>query len=835
MVITGRVQGVGFRPFVYVTAQRLGITGSVLNGSGKVYVHAEGDAARLDQLEKELISLAPPLARPTLALSEAARPCDSKAFEILASTQTAEAEIHVPPDLYTCDECFEELIDPGERRHGYPFINCTQCGPRYTIITAMPYDRPNTSMAGFPLCEDCRAEYESPVDRRFHAQPLACAVCGPGLEYAKSTSPAHDLPPVGARHARAPSAIAETAGGSHQNFRAHGALPQEGPEDGGSSRRDRAHGALPQEGPEDGDFSHRDRAHGALLQAIRGLRDGLILAIKGVGGYHLVCDAGNDHAVRRLRGHKHRPDKPLAVMFPLAGEDGLAVVRRYLIPDETTAKAITDPSRPIVLIPKRHSCDLSPALAPGLAELGAFLPYSPLHHQLLRGFDGPVVATSGNISGEPVITDPTEAEQRLAGVADAFLHHNRPIVRPADDSVIRPMAGKTRVIRLGRGIAPLERRLPKKRKQAVLALGGHMKVTVALAWEDRVVISPHVGEMDSKRSRDVFVQVINDIQNIYKVDAEKMVCDLHPGYATTRWAQQQGLPVIQVQHHAAHASSLSGEHPDVDRWLVFTWDGVGIGGDGSLWGGEAFIGCPGQWVRRASFRPFSLVGGDKAGREPWRSAAALMWAEGRDWQPASHSPIHSFPADAENPDFDRSLFSSETHRINPAGVGLVRQAWQSNSNTFMTSAVGRLFDAASALVLGRYLASFEGQGPMELEQFASSEAKSVNLPLERDNSGLFRTDWSPLLPFLSNESVPAEIRASLFHASMAEALVQQALRIRREYDFEKVGLSGGVFQNRLLTEMVIHRLERHGIEVCLHEKIPANDGGLCFGQVIETM
>ncbi len=425
----------------------------MLNGSGKVFIHAEGDSAAIDKLEHALVHSAPPLARPQLASSEPVPVTGAGCFEILASDNSTEPEIHLPPDLYTCDDCVQELTDPAERRFGYPFINCTQCGPRYTIITAMPYDRPNTSMAGFPLCDDCRAEYESPRDRRFHAQPLACPVCGPKLEYVGANSFAIDL-------------------------------------------------------------AINDSRMNPLLRVTKSLEAGHIIAIKGVGGYHLVCDAGNDRAVQRLRDRKHRPSKPLAVMFPLVGDDGLDAMRGCLDLDDITAAAIVDPARPIVLARKRSDFSLSPLLSPGLGELGVFLPYSPLHHQLLLAYGKPIVATSGNISGEPVITDSAEAQSRLQTVADAFLHHDRPIVRPADDPVVRPMAGAARTIRLGRGIAPLERLLPAKLPRPVLATGGHLKVTIALAWDDRVVISPHIGELDSVRSNDIFK---NDYQRYTEI------------------------------------------------------------------------------------------------------------------------------------------------------------------------------------------------------------------------------------------------------------------------------------------------------------------------------
>ena len=742
IIVTGRVQGVGYRPFVYNRARELGLSGTVLNGSGKVFIFAEGSAEALDRLESDLVRAAPPLARPQLARSEPADARGLGSFEILASDSATEAEIHVPPDLFTCDDCLQELTGPAERRFGYPFINCTQCGPRYTIITAMPYDRPNTSMAAFPLCEHCRAEYESPSDRRFHAQPLACPVCGPRLEFVSNS------------------------------------------------------GDRTTEGP--------------LQQTVVALDRGRIVAIKGVGGYHLVCDAANDEAVKRLRRRKHRPDNPLAVMFPLQGPDGLDAVRRSLELDPTVTQTVISPERPIVLARKREGSDLSPALAPGLTELGVFLPYSPLHHELLNRFGKPVVATSGNISGEPVITDNAEAQERLAAVADAFLHHNRPIVRPADDAVVRPMAGRARPIRLGRGIAPLEVSLPAKLPQAVLGTGGHMKNTVALAWEDRVVVSPHIGDLDSVRSNNIFNIIIKDIKNLYNVNNDIIACDLHPGYSSTRWAEAQRLPVIRVQHHAAHASSLAGEHPGVGSWLVFTWDGVGYGSDGSLWGGEALAGRPGAWQRVASFRPFRLVGGDKAGREPWRSAAALIWSQ------------------AEQPEINFSTVSAEA-------LSLARNAWNRNINTFESSAAGRLFDAAAALVLGREIASFEGQGPMELEHVAAGDCEAVSLPLSADDAGVFRADWRPLPGILSDTSVSTAERAGIFHETMAQTLVDQALAVRENTPFEAVGLSGGVFQNRRLTERVVELLVHRGIEVRLHEQVPANDGGLCFGQIIEAL
>jgi len=780
LILTGRVQGVGYRPFVYNRALELGLAGTVRNGAGKVYVHAEGDAEALDRLARDLVHAAPPLARPQLAASETAEPQGLEGFRILASDAAAEAEIHVPPDLFTCDDCLAELADPGERRHGYPFINCTQCGPRYTIIEAMPYDRPNTSMAGFPLCDACRAEYESPADRRFHAQPLACPECGPRLEFISAAG----------------MASAATDGGSDTNDNSPSRLKP-----------------LPRKQDSALWEGLQARQATALEEAVAAIEAGQVVAVKGIGGYHLVCDAASDAAVTRLRERKRRPHKPLAVMFPMAGKDGLDAVRAQLAPDDVAAAALIDPARPIVLVEKRDDFSLSRALAPGLRELGAFLPYSPLHHELLRRLGRPVVATSGNVSGEPVITDNSEAQRRLAAVADAFLHNDRPIVRPADDPVLRPMAGVARSLRLGRGIAPLELSLPRAIERPLLATGGHMKDTVALAWGDRVVVSPHVGDLDSVRSQEVFDNVIKNLQSLYDIKCQQIACDAHPGYASSRWAGRQGLPLLHVPHHHAHASALAGEHPDVGDWLVFTWDGVGYGEDGTLWGGEALLGGPGRWRRVASFRPFRLPGGDRAGREPWRAAAALVWA-----MPGAEA------VGLPEPGFGLSAEERE----------LAHAAWRSGLNVFETSAAGRLFDAAAALVLGRNTASFEGQGPMELEQVAARACESVELPLARDVNGVWRADWAPLLPVLADDGLSPAVRAGIFHESMATTLLAQARRVGEEAPFEAVGLSGGVFQNRLLVERVVDLLEAEGLDMRLHERIPANDGGLCFGQVIEA-
>jgi len=737
--IGGRVQGVGFRPFVYRLAHEYGLLGWVQNRVGQVEIRTQGARGAQEAFGAALISKAPPLAQPRLLVVDSVAPEAFEGFTIRRSEQQGEARIHVPPDYFTCDDCLAELNDPADRRFRYPFINCTQCGPRYTLIHALPYDRGNTSMAPFALCPQCAREYADPGERRFHAEPVACPVCGPQVEFVRP----------GVR---------------------------------------------------------QGADMGALPACVDALRAGEIVAVKGVGGYHLLCDARDDRAVRQLRGRKPRPHKPFAVMFPAPLQAPLQPLLADVAADDAEQRLLLSPLRPIVLAARRAGSTLSALIAPGLREVGVMLPYSPLHHVLLNDFGGPLVATSGNISGEPVLTENREAQQRLVHVATGFLHHNRPIVRPADDPVYRTLQGKPRPIRLGRGCAPLELMLPFELPQPVIAVGGQMKNTVALAWQRRAVISPHIGDLGSARSLEVFAQLIEDLQTLYAVRATGVVCDAHPGYAGTRWARQCGLPVTPIYHHRAHASALAAEH-DVERqWLVFAWDGVGYGEDGTLWGGEALAGRPGQWRRVASMRPFHLPGGDKAAREPWRSAAAVSWEIGRSWSGGEQ-------------DGDQ--------------LALLYHAWQHQLNAPQTSAVGRLFDAAAALSGVCMTASFEGQGPMQLEALCQTDGIPIDLPLARDERGLWVSDWQPLIERLLANRDSARVQAECVHATLAEALVRQSLAIRRERRVDAVGLCGGVFQNRVLTEQVCARLQAKGFDVYLGERVPMNDAGLCFGQVIE--
>ncbi len=756
ITISGRVQGVGFRPFVYRLAHQHGITGWVRNVNGAVEIHAEGEPAQLQRFIDALISDAPPLSAPGPLRIRDCTAEQTRIFTILDSAASNQADIHLPADGFVCADCLAELHDPANRRHRYPFINCTQCGPRYTLITALPYDRPNTAMRDFALCPDCRAEYENPLDRRFHAEPIACPVCGPHLTFTP--------------------------------FKGEGDACDQGADCAG---RPLSPTPLPA-----GERGFDDEA--ALAAAVLTLRAGRIVAVKGVGGYHLMCDARNDAAVATLRARKSRPAKPLAVMF-----GGIEALRDAVHTTPELEIFLAAPERPIVLLPKRADAPLSDLVAPGLAEIGCLLPYSPLHDLLLADLGGPLVATSGNLSGEPVLTDNAEAQARLAHLADAFLHHDRPIVRPADDPVYRVIASTPRPLRLGRGSAPLELELPMPLAAAVLALGSHMKNTLCLAWGSRAVVSPHIGELDTPRSLDTLARVAADLQRLYQVRATRLLVDRHPGFGYRRFARDSGLPLAEVWHHHAHASALAWEFPGIKEWIVFAWDGVGLGEDRSLWGGEAFTGAPGRWRHAASLRPFRLPGGDKAGREPWRAAAALLWETGQN-APFAPAPLY--------------------------------RAWSQGLNSPASSSVGRLFDAAAALAGVCTRASFEGEGPMRLEAVAAAaQGEAVALPLTRDADGIWRSDWEPLLASLAGGTRPVAERAAGFHLSLAQALVDQAQQLREETGIATVGLTGGVFQNRVLAEAAIRLLEAAGFDVHLPRRIPVNDAGLSLGQVIEFL
>ena len=755
--IEGAVQGVGFRPYVYRLARELGVDGWVSNDTRGVEIEVEGDTEALERFRDRLPRERPPLA--TIHRLEAAwldpdGAAPARGFEIRGSVAGGARTAVVLPDAATCPECLAEVLDPAARRHRYPFTNCTHCGPRFTIVRALPYDRPNTTMAGFPLCPDCRREYEDPEDRRFHAQPIACPACGPRLAL---------LCPDGS--------------------------------------------AVP------GD---------PLAGAAAALRRGEIVALQGLGGFQLLVDARDPTVVARLRARKHREEKPFALMVP-----DLAAARALCRVPPAAEAALASVQAPIVLLDRLPGAEVAGEVAPGNPSLGLMLPATPLHHLLLRELGFPVVATSGNRSDEPIAIDPAEARERLQGIADLFLVHDRPIERHADDSVVRLLAGEVRVVRRARGYAPMPIRLPRP-VPTILAVGAHLKNTVALAVEEQVYLSQHLGDLETPESLAAFERVIADFLRLYEAVPAAIAHDLHPDYASTRfarelarrWSEERGepVPLVPVQHHHAHLAAclLDADPAGAGRpALGFTWDGTGYGTDGTIWGGELLLGDAASFLRVGWLRPFRLLGGDAAVREPRRVALALLWEVlGRDaLERRDLAPVADF---------------------RPDELRLLAGMLETGLNSPVTTSAGRLFDGVAALVGLHPRVSFEGQAAMALEALAAREtgrgAWGYPLPVTGSPSAGLELDWRPLvlevLRDLARDTAPERI-AARFHRGLVEAMVAAA----RAVGEGRVALTGGCFQNRLLTEEAARCLGEHRFQVLLHRAVPANDGGVSLGQV----
>ncbi len=688
----GVVQGVGFRPFVYRLACAHGLAGYVLNDGDGVLIEVEG--RQIDRFALDLRSKAPPLARIESLTSEVMDPLGEGEFSIVESVASGHTAL-IPPDVATCDECLRELFDPADRRYRYPFINCTQCGPRFTIVRAVPYDRPNTTMAGFPLCPDCRREYEDPLDRRFHAEPIACPVCGPQL-------------------------------------------------------------SMP------------------LAEAVAVLDEGGILAVKGLGGYHLACDAADEDAVARLRARKHREAKPFAVM---SDQPGLLV-----LVNKAELKLLRSRERPIVLLRRVPGAPVAESVAPGSPWLGVMLPYSPLHHLLYRDFGGALVMTSGNLSDEPIAFEDEEARRRLGGIADAFLSHDRPIHRRCEDSVVR----RSFPIRRSRGFAPSP--LPLTTSRPLIAVGAELKSTFCVATDDAAYLSPHLGDLDSEAAYRAFVDDLELYLDMLGVRPETIACDLHPEYLATKWAHEQGLPLVEVQHHHAHAASCLAEHREAGPALALVFDGTGLGTDGSLWGGELLRCDLETFERLAWLDPVPLPGGEAAIRQPWRVAAAQLERAGL--------PVPW-------PDW-----------------ALVRESLKANAP--LSSGMGRLFDAVAAVLGFHGEATYEGQAAIELEQLAG-ETPADPWPWRFGRSTELVTQC-----YLESERGrdPAWIAAS-FHETVAASAVTACAETATS---ETVVLSGGTFQNVRLLRSTRERLEALGFRVLTHRLVPPNDGGISYGQ-----
>lgn len=738
--VGGCVQGVGFRPHVYRIATRLGISGWVRNLRGEVEIVACGESRLIDQFIKQLIDKAPLIASPRII------------------KQTVENHGKLLSTIDTNDHKFT-IIDSIEKE---------------TCHTHLPLD--------LDCCTECLKELNDPLSRRYHYPFISCAQCGP--RYTAMIQPPYDRINTH-MHEFPRCAQCEMEYNDPDNRRFHAEAI-----------------SCPTCGPQLTFVCHNQTVIGSnsLQKAVKSLESGEIIAVKGIGGYHLLCAANHDDAIKRLRTRKGRPDKPLAVMF-----GNITAAQHELVIDKAAVRLLSSRNRPIVLCNKLTTTTLSSLIAPNLNQIGALLPYSPLHQLILDGFGKPVIATSANISGEPVITDEKEAEERIGNIADAFLHHNRAITHIADDSLIQIIDHKSRPLRLGRGYAPLELTLPMTLDRPLLAVGGQMKNTIALAWKNRIVISPHIGELDSPRSIEHFKNTIDNLQRHYSINAKGVVSDAHPDYYSNRWTSICGLPSTTIYHHHAHASAVAGEYRVNQPALVFTWDGAGLGEDGTLWGGEALLGQPGQWQRVASIRPFQLPGGDIAAREPWRCAAALSWQCGEPWDNHPHA-------------------------------ALLYEAWKKGINASHTSSIGRLFDGAAALLGLIEKASFEGQAAMLLQASAASGAikSSSPLPSYYNHEGILISDWQPLLAQLQDTQYSIADRAACFHSRLASTLCDQALQLRQQHGSFVVGLNGGVFQNRLLAEQAIMRLEQEGFVVYLPQQLPCNDAALCYGQIIEA-
>ena len=745
--VTGTVQGVGFRPFVYRHATALGLSGFVRNDSAGVLLEIEGGDDEVAELVRLLEEEPPPLARVTGVAVEAVEPLgDGAGFSIAASDRAGSEAAAVSVDTATCADCLAEVDDPGDRRHRYPFTNCTNCGPRYTIVLGVPYDRPATTMAGFPMCAACQAEYDDPGDRRFHAQPNACPVCGPRLSW---------LDPTGAVLAR-------------------------------------------------GDA--------ALQAVVDALVAGAVVAVKGIGGYHLAADATSEAAVGELRRRKARDDKPFAVMVPGAGE-----AERLVVLDDRARQALTSPRRPIVLSPKQPGSPVVEGVAPGLPELGLFLPYSALHHLLMAGVARPLVLTSGNLSDDPIAHEDGDAVARLGPMVDGLLTNDRPIHIRCDDSVVRSLPDRTQVLRRSRGYAPEPLRLPVPTPRHILAVGAELKNTVAVARDGIVVASHHIGDLEHLGTYRAFLQAVDHLPRLYGVQPELVAYDLHPEYLSTKLALGLDLPTFGVQHHHAHVASCLVEHDRTDAVLGVAFDGTGYGTDGTLWGGELLVADLAGFERVGHLRVLAMPGGVAAIREPWRMALAwLAAAEGVEAAVADRL----VPADAE-----------------PALVAGVGDLVAKGSGP-LTSSMGRLFDAAAALLGIRPRVTYEAQAAIHLEALARqvprSEAPRYDGTVAvADAGGVAQLDPAPLIAALRADrdaGTPLPLIAAGFHEAVGRAVAELAAELAGRRSLEAAVLTGGVFQNARLTEVVTAELAARGLRVLHHANIPCGDGGISLGQ-----
>ena len=750
--VRGVVQGVGYRPFVHRLASEWALVGHVGNDTDGVFVEVEGPPDALAAFETRLRAEAPPLARVDAVESEAMAPLGEAVFRIVASRADSAVRTFVAPDAALCDDCLAELFDPADRRYRYPFITCTNCGPRFTITKRLPYDRPNTTMAGFPLCQACAAQYHDPGDRRFHAQPLACAECGPRMWLE-----------------RAP-----------------------------------------------GERGPRERVEGtdaALMAAQRALAEGQVVAVKGLGGYHIACDARRDEPVARLRTRKGRADKPFAVMAR-----DLDVARQLATIDDDEARLLGSWQRPIVLLRVLGGGVLSPLVAPDNPMIGIMLPYTPLHHLLFNAVPGSdqaapevLVMTSGNITDEPICFEDDDARRRLGRLADCWLIHDRPIHVPCDDSVVQMVDGEELPVRRSRGYAPLPLRLPLA-VTPLLAVGGELKNTFCLAAGRDAWMSQHIGDMGSLETLAAFERSTGQFEDMYQVVPELLAADMHPGYHTRTWAEDhaEGRPLSLVQHHHAHVAAVMAEHGVAadGQVLGFAFDGTGYGPDGAIWGGEVLLARYDRFTRVAHLGYVPLPGGDATIKRPYRAALAQLWAAGIEWD-GDLAPVQATEA---------------------GELGALRRQLERDVQCVPTSSMGRLFDAVSSLLGVRHRVSYEAQAAIELETVAEAYLASAR-PYRFTRAGEV-IEPGPIL-----RTIVADLRAGApigevaagFHLAVAQLVGELATELAGP---GPVALSGGVFQNVLLLRLTRAELRGRGFEVLTHRIVPPNDGGLALGQVV---
>lgn len=743
--VNGIVQGVGFRPFVYSLARRHGLAGEVSNTSAGVAIVVEGPAAAIEAFAADLVNDPPPLAHIVEVLRQAVPVAGYLQFTIALSSAAASRSTLISPDVSICEDCRRELFDPGDRRYRYPFINCTNCGPRYTIIDDIPYDRPRTSMKHFEMCPQCQKEYDDPSNRRFHAQPNACPVCGPRV-----------------------------------------------------SLFDR----------------HRNRFAGVdpIHETAHRLRNGRIVAIKGLGGFHLAVDAENQAAVRRLRSRKRREEKPFALMAP-----SVAGVRQFARCDAAEEKLLTGLQRPIVLLHKREPNPIAADVAPGNRYFGVMLPYTPLHYLLLdQGFTA-LVMTSGNMSEEPIAIDNEEAFRRLEALTDDFLVHDREIYLRSDDSIVRRAAGETRLIRRSRGYVPVPIFLRQK-VPAVLACGAELKNTICLTRGDQAFVSQHIGDLENAASEEFFRFTIGHMRRILEIEPEILAYDLHPDYLSTRWAlEQERVRKSPVQHHHAHIVSAMAENRIDGPVIGLAFDGTGYGSDGAVWGGEVLVADERKFDRAAHLAYVPLPGSAAAIRQPWRMGLSYLHA--------------AFGKEVEN------LTLPFLAGIDGARVATIGAMIQKRINSPPTSSLGRLFDGVAAIIGLRSEVAFEGQAAMELEMMAAAAADqpydfswrpgAAGAPLQIESAPIIRG----VVEDLQRGTAPALISAR-FHSTLARLFADLCQQLRKDTGLARVVLSGGVFQNAILLKKLVRALEDKKFKVYTHKQVPTNDGGLSLGQAV---